>query len=75
MLTLPPSVLQDLAVEIQHLGAVTKAANQELHSAHAGVVDGGVPAEDLLDRALASMEHLSEAANTMARLLDELLKA
>src|SRR5258708_38283618 len=26
MLTLPPSVLQDLAVEIQHLGAVTKFA-------------------------------------------------
>jgi hypothetical protein len=33
------------------------------------------PAEDLLDCALASMEHLSEAADTMTRLLDELLKA
>jgi hypothetical protein len=28
MLTLPPSILQNLAVEIKHLGAVTKWANQ-----------------------------------------------
>ena len=35
----------------------------------------GVPVEYLLDRALASMENLSEAAETMTRLLDELLKA
>ena len=74
MLTLPPSVLRDLAVEIQHLGAVTKWANQQLSAAaHAGAVAGD-PAEDLLDRALASMENLSEAADTMTRLLDELLK-
>jgi hypothetical protein len=71
MLTLPPSVLQDLAVEIQHLGAVTKWANQQLHAALGA---GGEPVEDLLDRALASMENLSEAADTMTRLLDELLK-
>jgi hypothetical protein len=38
-------------------------------------MNGDVPVEDLLDRALASMEHLREAANTMTRLLDELLKA
>ena len=71
MLTLPPSVLQDLAVEIQHLGAVTKAANQQLHAALGA---GGELAEDLLDRALASMENLTDAADTMTRLLDELLK-
>jgi hypothetical protein len=71
MLTLPPSVLQDLTVEIKNLEAVTKWANQQLHAA-LGV--GNDPDEDLLDRALASMENLSEAADTMTRLLDELLK-
>jgi phenylacetate-coenzyme A ligase PaaK-like adenylate-forming protein len=71
MLTLPPSVLRDLAVEIQHLGAVTKWANQQLHAALGA---GGEPTEDLLDRALASMENLRKAADTMTRLLDELLK-
>jgi hypothetical protein len=40
MLTLPPSVLRDLAVEIKHLGAVTNWANQQLHAAlGAGGVD------------------------------------
>jgi hypothetical protein len=75
MFTLPPSVLRDLAVEIQHLEAVTNAANQQLNAAaHPGAVGGGEPVEGLLDRALASMERLSEAAETMRRLLDELLK-
>jgi hypothetical protein len=60
MLTLPPSVLRDLAVEIQHLGAVTKWANQQLHAALGA---GGEPPEDLLDRALASMENLRKAAD------------
>ena len=72
MLTLPPSVLRDLAVEIKNLEAVTKWANQQLHAA---LEEGGEPPEDLLDRALASMENLKEAADTMTRLLDELLKA
>jgi hypothetical protein len=71
MLTLPPSVLRDLAVEIKNLEAVTKWSNQQLHAALGA---GGEPAEDLLDRALASMENLSETADTMTRLLDELLK-
>jgi hypothetical protein len=72
MLTLPPSVLQDLSVEIKNLEAVTKWANQQLHAALGA---GDDPPEDLLDRALASMENLREAADTMTRLLDELLKA
>ena len=72
MLTLPPSVLRDLAVEIKNLEAVTKWASQQLHAALGA---GDDPPEDLLDRALASMENLREAADTMTRLLDELLKA
>src|SRR5260370_28432004 len=70
MLTLPPAVLRDLAVEIQHLENVTNWANQQLHEALAA---SGEPPEDLLDRALASLENLREAADTMTRLLDELL--
>lgn len=75
MLTLSPSVLRDLAVEVRHLEAITELTNQELHAARLGVVADGGPIEYLLDRALASMERLSEAAETMMRLLDELLKA
>jgi hypothetical protein len=75
MFTLPPSVLRDLAVEIQHLKAVTNAANRHLNAAaHLGAIGGGEPVEDLLDRALASMEDLRESADSMTRLLDELLK-
>jgi len=74
MFTLPPSVLRDLAVEIQHLETVTNVANRYLHAAHVEAEAGDVPVEDLLDRALASMENLSEAADTMTRLLDELLE-
>ena len=33
MFTVPPSVLRDLAVEIQHLEAVTNAANRRLNAA------------------------------------------
>ena len=74
MLRLAPSVLKDLAIELQGLGVVTRRASEELRKAHIGAAAGDVPIEDLLDRALASMEHLREAAGTMTQLLDELLK-
>ena len=73
MLTLPPSVLRDLAVELRGLELATNRASQELSKAHVGAEAGKVPVEELLDRALASMEHLREAVDTMTRLLDELL--
>ncbi len=75
MLRLPPSVLSDPVNELQGLELVTRRASLELGKAHAGGVDGAVPVGDLLDRALASMEHLREAADTMTRLLEELLKS
>jgi hypothetical protein len=71
MLTLPPSVLQDLAVEIQHLEAVINWANQQLHAALGWVSRP----KDLFDGALASMENLREAADTMMRLLGVLLES
>ena len=72
MFTLPSSSA-DLAVEVRHLENITSQANQELRAALGAITDGRL-VEDLLDRALASMESLSEAADTMTRLLDELLK-
>ena len=74
MLTLSPSALRDLAVELRGLELVTNRASQALSKAHVGAEAGKVPAEELLDRALASMEHLREAVDTMIRLLDELLE-
>jgi hypothetical protein len=47
---------------LKHLEDVTNWANQQLHAALGA---GGDPAEDLLERALASIENLSEAADTM----------
>jgi hypothetical protein len=64
--------LQDLSVEIKDLEAVTKWANQQLHAAR--LADGEL-VEVLLDGALASMERLNETADTMMRLLGELLKS
>ena len=74
MLTLSPCVLQDLSVELQRLELVTNRASDELRKTHVGAAACGEPAEDLLDRALASMENLREAADKMTRLLDELLR-
>ena len=74
MLTLSPSVLQDLAVELRGLELATNRASQALGPGHVEAEAGKVPVEELLDRALASMEHLHEAVDTMIRLLDELLE-
>jgi len=63
---------RELSVEMKNLEAVTYWANQQLHAALGA---GGEPPEDLLDRALASMERLNEAADTMMRLLGELLES
>jgi len=63
---------RELSVEMKNLEAVTNWANQQLHM---GLGAGGEPPEDLLDRALASMERLNEAADTMMRLLGELLES
>ena len=63
---------RELSVEMKNLEAVTYWANQKLHAALGA---GGEPPEDLLDRALASMERLNEAADTMMRLLGELLES
>ena len=60
---------------LQTLEAVTNETNRELRAARLAVTRGQAPAELLLDRALASIEHLSEVAETMTLWMDELLDA
>jgi hypothetical protein len=73
MLGLPPSVLHDLAGQLDELEAITNQTNQELRAAFA-IAGAGESAEQLLNRALASMEKLTEVAEAMTRRFDELLK-
>jgi hypothetical protein len=68
-----PPVLRELARRLQALEAVTNETNRELKASHVAPGEGRESAEHLLDRALASMEHLREVAEEMMRRLDELL--
>ena len=72
---LPPLVRREVAGRLQTLEAVTNETNRELTAARVAVARGQAPAELLLDRALASIEHLSEIAQTMTRWMDEMLEA
>jgi hypothetical protein len=75
MLTLPPAVCRETwLLNYRDWKLVTNRATLELSKANAGGMDGDVPVEELLDRALASRKHISEADGTMTRLLDELLR-
>jgi hypothetical protein len=71
---LAPSILQELAVRLRELETVTNQTNLELEAAQVAAIEDHVPAEHLLDRALASMERLSEVAEAMMRWLDVLPK-
>ena len=75
MLGLPPSVLRELAGQLQELEAVTNETNREQKAAGLATAEGRESPEHLLNRVLASMEHLNEVAQAMTRRLDELLKA
>ena len=71
---LPPLPLQEVAGRLQTLSAVTNETNRELAAARVAVTKGQAPAELLLDRALASIEHLSEVAQAVAQRMDELTR-
>jgi galactokinase len=75
MLGLPPSILRELAGRLRELEAVTNETNRALKAADLATAEGRESTEHLLNRALASMEHLNEVAEDTTRLLDELLKA
>ena len=64
MLRLAPSVLKDLAIELQGLGVVTRRASEELRKAHIGAAAGDVPVEDLL---IAPLPQWSICAKPLAR--------
>ena len=71
---LAPAILRELARRLQTMETLTDETNRELRAAQAAVVEDEVSAEQLLDRALASLEHLSEVAEEMMRSLDVLAK-
>ncbi len=72
---LPPLARREVAGRLQTLGAVTNETNRELTAARVAVARGQAPTELLLDRALASIEHLSEVAQAIKLWMDELLNA
>jgi hypothetical protein len=72
---LAPALMPDLAERLQVLEAATNETNQYLRAAFVEANDSHARAEPLLDRALASLEHLNEIAETMMRWLNELSKA
>jgi hypothetical protein len=59
---------------LQALEAVTNETNRELKASQLAAGEGRESTEHLLDRALASVEHLTEIAQAMMRRLDEFLK-
>jgi hypothetical protein len=75
MLGLPPTLLRQLAGRLQELEDVTNLTNLELKAANLVTAEGGESAEHLLNRALASLERLTEIAEAMTRRLDELLSS
>jgi hypothetical protein len=70
---LPPLARREVVLRLLTLRAVTSEINRELAAARVAVTKGQAPDELLLDHALASIEHLSEIAQTMMRLMDELM--
>jgi hypothetical protein len=71
---LPPLALREPAGRLLTLEVVANETNRELRAARAAVTKGQASAEFLLDRALASIEHLSEVAQAMTRQLDDLVR-
>ena len=72
---LPPLARREVAGRLQTLAAVANETNRELAAARVAVKKGQASADLLLDRALASIEHLSEIAQTMTRWIDELARS
>ena len=70
---LPALACREAADRLQDFAAVTKATNLELLAARAAGAGEQTTNEFLFDRALASIEHLSELAEETTRRIDELL--
>jgi hypothetical protein len=75
IVSLPPLARREVVGRLRTLRAVSDQTNRELESARDAITRGQAPADFLLDHALASIEHLSEMAETMTLWMDELLDA
>ena len=71
---LPPPILRELAGRLQEFEAVTDETNRQLKAAQAAAFEDEESAELVLDRALASLEHLNEVAEAITKHLDGLPK-
>jgi uncharacterized membrane protein YqiK len=69
---LAPPILRELAGRLQEFEVITDETNRQLKAAQAAAFEDQESAEVVLDRALASLEHLNEVAEAITRHLDEL---
>jgi|HubBroStandDraft_6_1064221.scaffolds.fasta_scaffold764271_1 hypothetical protein len=65
---------REIAGHLQTLRAVTNETNRELAAARVAATGDHASSELLFGHALASIEHLSEIAQTVAQRIDELMK-
>jgi isopentenyl diphosphate isomerase/L-lactate dehydrogenase-like FMN-dependent dehydrogenase len=65
-------ILRELAGRLQAFERLTNQVSAELRTALTAAAENHASAEELLDRALASLEHLNEVAEAMMQRLDEL---
>ena len=72
---LPLLARREVAGRLQALKSIANETSRELAAARVAVTRRQAPAELLLDRALASIEHLREVAQSMTLWIDELLNA
>jgi hypothetical protein len=70
---LQPSLLRELTGRLQNFERITNLVNRELKAAYGSAAAKGESAESVLDRALASLERLTEVADDLNRRVDELL--
>ena len=74
ILGVQPSLLRELTGRLQDFERITNLVNRELKAAYGSAAAKGESAESVLDRALASLERLTEVADDLNRRVDELLK-
>jgi hypothetical protein len=70
-----PPVLRELAGRLREFESVTDETNRQLKAAGVEAFEDGEQAEQLLGRALASLERLNEIAQAITKHLDEVSPA
>jgi hypothetical protein len=72
---LAPPVLRELAGRLQEFEAATDETNRQLRDAQAAAFEDEEQIEQLLSRALASLERLNEIAEAITKRLNEVSSA